>query len=212
MRTVGQILKETREAKFYSLEEIEKATKIRKELLQFLEADEYHKLPPPTFVQGFIKNYARFLGLDSSKLLAIFRREFAEDRHKPYIMDAFTHPLKTARFKLTPTQILGFVVSLLIVTFFGYLWIQYRQFVGSPALTISSPLDQLTVNDSRVVVAGKTDPEVKVMINGQEIKVDPSGDFKENLPLTSAVNKITVAAVSKFGQKVAIERIVYLKE
>ena len=33
MRTVGQVLKEERERKFYTLDEIEKSTKIRKELL-----------------------------------------------------------------------------------------------------------------------------------------------------------------------------------
>ena len=37
MRTVGEILRQTREAKFYTLDEIEKATKIRKELLAFAD-------------------------------------------------------------------------------------------------------------------------------------------------------------------------------
>ncbi|KKQ08609.1 MAG: Transcriptional regulator, XRE family [Candidatus Daviesbacteria bacterium GW2011_GWB1_36_5] len=68
MRTVGQILKETREAKFYTLEEVEKATKIRVELLEALEEDNFSKLPPETFIQGFIKNYGKFLGLDANKL------------------------------------------------------------------------------------------------------------------------------------------------
>ena len=79
MRTVGQILKEERERKLYTLEEVEKTTKIRKELLEELEAGHYSLLPPPTFVQGFIKNYGKFLGLDTEKLLALFRREFDSD-------------------------------------------------------------------------------------------------------------------------------------
>ena len=65
MRTVGDVLKQERERKFYTLDDIEKSTKIRKELLEALEKGLYQKLPPPTFVQGFIKNYGKFLGLST---------------------------------------------------------------------------------------------------------------------------------------------------
>lgn len=211
MRTVGQILKEGREQKVYTLEQVEKAIKIRKELLVALETDNYKKLPPPTFVRGFIKNYATFLGLDANKLLAIFRREFAEDRHKPYVMDAFSNPVETPKFKLTPNQLLGAVVVLIVIAFFAYLWIQYRQFVGAPQLSVASPVDQMTVSDPALSVSGKTDPEVKVLINSQEIPVDSNGDFKEKITLSSQVNKVTIDAISKFGQKTEIERTVYLK-
>lgn len=211
MKTVGQILKETREANFYSLEEVEKAIKIRKELLIALESDDYSKLPPPTYVQGFIKNYAKFLKLEEGKMLAVFRREFSDKRNKPYIMDAFANPLKKSKFKITPGRILGLVVILIVFSFFAYLWFQYRQFVGSPALSVISPVDQLTTDNPEVLVQGNTDPEVKVAVNGQDIAVGATGDFKENIALSSQVNKITISATSKFGQKIQIERTVYLK-
>lgn len=211
MSTVGQILKENREAKFYTLEEVEKATKIRKELLVALENNDYSKLPPPTFVQGFIKNYAKFLNLDASKLIAIFRREFSDKKHRPYIMDTFAKPLKTSRFKLTPGKVLGIVVLLAVLSFFGYLWLQYRTFTGAPSLLLTSPTDQLTTDSPIVTVEGKTDPEVKVMVNSQEVAVDDDGDFKENITLSSPVNKINVTAISKLGQKTQEERTVYLK-
>ena len=89
MKSVGQLLKDAREAKFYTLEEIEKHTKIRKELLTALEKDDFSKLPPLTFIQGFIKNYGRFLGLETTKLLAIYRREFSEGKNPPRIFNAF---------------------------------------------------------------------------------------------------------------------------
>lgn len=211
MHTVGQTLKEARETKYYSLDEVEKATKIRKELLEALEADDYAKLPPATFVQGFIKNYSKFLGLDSQKLLALFRREFSEKRHKPYVMDAFAHPLDKKRFKITPSFVVGLVISLIIISFFGYLWLQYSQFVGVPTLQVSSPADQLATDNPLVVVEGKTDPEVKVSVNSQEVAVSTEGVFKQEIALSSPVNKITVVATSKMGQKTEEERTVYLK-
>lgn len=204
-------MKETREDQFYSLDEVEKATKIRKELLQALEADEYKKLPPATFVQGFIKNYAKFLKIDSKPLLAIFRRELPQNKRKVYIMDAFANPVQNSRFKITPGRALGSVVVLIVFTFFIYLWLQYRQLVGYPQLSVTSPTDQLSTNNSIVAVEGKTDPESKIMVNNQEVKVGLEGDFKEEITLSQEVNKLSIIAISRFGQKVEEDRTVYLK-
>lgn len=211
MRTVGQILRDTREAKFYSLEEVEKSTKIRREFLIALEADDYSKLPPTTFVQGFIKNYAKFLGLDSHKLLAVYRREFSGKRFKPYVMDAFAAPPVESKLKLTPGRVLGAVVSTVIITFLAYLWWQYHQFAAPPKLVVTSPTEQMTVEDPQLLVQGQTDPEVKVTVNNQEIPVDTGGNFSENITLSAPINKVTVVANSKIGQKAEVERTVYLK-
>lgn len=212
MRTVGEILKQARVDKYYSLDEVEKATKIRKELLIALEADDFSKLPPSTFVQGFIKNYAKFLNLNSEKLLAIYRREYADEAHQPYVMDAFAHPPKENKLKITPGRVLGLAVALIIIAFFAYLWYQYQGFVGLPKLTLTSPVDQYTTSQPAVTVEGEADPEVKVQINSQDIPTDRSGKFKEEVNLSSEVNKITITAISRFGQKVSLERTVYLKK
>ncbi|MBI4040071.1 helix-turn-helix domain-containing protein [Candidatus Daviesbacteria bacterium] len=211
MHTVGQILKEERERKIYTIEDVEKQTKIRRELLEALEADNYSKLPPPTFVQGFIKNYAKFLGLDGQKLLAIYRREFSTDLHPPKVLEAFSNPVEKARFRITPARVFGLVVVVVILSFFVYLWFQYRQFVGTPNLTLTSPQDQISLDNPTVVVEGSTDPEVKVSINNQDVPTDSQGHFKEDIKLSSQVNKISVVAQNKFNQKTEIDRTVYLR-
>ncbi len=212
MRTVGQILKEERENKLYTLDEIEKATKIRKELLQALEADDFKKLPPPTFTQGFIKNYGKFLGLDSEKLLAIFRREFSERTNPPKIMETWKNPLQHPKFRLTPTKVISTVVVGLVLVFFGYLWFEYRNLAGPPMLEISQPQDQQTVKQSSIKVVGRTNPEVKVDINNQQVSVDGGGNFSQELEVPESVNKIKITATSKFGQQAQVERTIYFKE
>ena len=211
MRTVGQILKEERERKFYTLDEIEKVTKIRKELLEALEDDDWSKLPPPTFVQGFIKSYGKFLGLDTDKLLAVFRREFSDRKNPPKILETFTNPLQKSKIVLTPTKVISVVVVILILVFFGYLWVEYRYLVGSPVLEVTKPLDQISVDSQTLEVAGKTTPESKVAINHQEVTVDSNGIFSEELKLSESVNKIEVTSTSKFGKTTKIERVVYFK-
>lgn len=212
MRTVGEVLREAREKKLLSLEEIEAATKIRKELLEALEKGQYSKLPPPTFVQGFIKNYGRFLGLNTEKLLAVFRREFSEGKHPPRILETFSNPVDNRRFKFTPAKALGTLILALVGIFFVYLWFEYRFLVGAPFLEVSKPSDQLTTNMQTVEVAGRTDPEAKVSINNQDIRVDPAGRFMQDIELSENMNNIVITATSKSGKVNKISRTVFFKK
>ncbi len=212
MKTVGQILKEEREKRFYSLEEIEKATKIRKELLEALEDDNWSKLPPPTFIQGFIKNYAQFLKIDSEKLLAIFRREFSDIKNPPRVLESFSNPISSKKFSLTPTKVISGVVISLILVFFTYLWFEYRFLSSTPFLEVASPADKITVNSSTIKVAGKTDPEDKVTINNQTVNVLPSGSFTQEIQLEGSSNTIVVTATNKSGKVTVINRTVFWEQ
>lgn len=211
MRTVGQVLKEERGKKLYTLDEVEKATKIRKELLEALEEGQYHKLPPTTFIQGFIKNYGKFLGLNSEKLLAIFRREYSFQKHPPRILESFSNPVDKKRFRITPARALGSAILTLVIIFFIYLWFEYRFLVRAPFLEVISPSNQISVDTPTIAVIGRTDPEEKVTINNQEIPVDPSGKFTQEIKLSNSVNTIVITAVSKEGKVTKIERTVFLK-
>lgn len=212
MRTVGQILKEERERRFYSLEEVEKSTKIRKELLEALENDRYDKLPPPTFIQGFIKNYARFLKIDSEKLLAIFRREFSDAKNPPQVLESFSNPMSKKKFSLTPTKVISGVVISLVLVFFAYLWFEYRFLTSAPFLEVNSPQDKITVSSPTVKVAGKTDPEDKITINNQQINVSPNGSFSQEIQLEGSSNTITITATSKSGKSTLLQRTVFLQQ
>lgn len=211
MRTVGEILKEEREKRFFTLDEVEKATKIRKELLEALEQGQHQKLPPATFIQGFIKNYGKFLGLNTEKLLAIFRREFSEGKNPPRILESFSNPLDKKRFKITPTRVLVSVVLALIITFFVYLWFQYRFLVGPPFLEVTEPVDQFSTSSEEILISGRADPEAKLSINNQEIQVDQNGKFSQQIKLADNVNTILISAVSGSGRQTKIQRTVFLK-
>lgn len=212
MRTIGQLLKETREAKLYTLDDVEKHTKIRKELLKALEEDDYEKLPPLTFIQGFVKNYGKFLGLDSAKLMAIIRRDYEASKHPPVVLESFAKPLTKKRIFVTPSRLIGMAIAIIVLGFFAYLWFEYRQFVGSPKLDVISPVQGQTVEMTSISVEGSTDPEVHVSVNEQEVTTDSSGNFKEEIKLSSSVNTITIVATSRFGQSTKVERTVYIKK
>ncbi len=200
MRTVGQILKEARENKLYTLEDVEKHTKIRKEMLEALENDDFEKLPPLTFIQGFIKNYGKFLGLDAAKLLAVFRRDYEAKKHPPMVMESLKKPMGSKKFFLQPSHLIGLTVVLIVLCFFAYLWVEFRQFAGAPDLVLNSPAEGQTVEIPVVVVEGQTDPDAKVKINDQDVGVDQAGKFREEIKLAGSTNEITITSTSSFGQ------------
>lgn len=69
MDEIGHILREARENKGLTLEQVQEETRINSRFLNALESGEYGALPTPVHVRGFLRNYARFLGLDPQPLL-----------------------------------------------------------------------------------------------------------------------------------------------
>lgn len=66
---IGRILKERREELGYTLQEAEEETRIRKTYLESLENNHFSDLPGQVYITGFIRVYARYLGLKSNPLL-----------------------------------------------------------------------------------------------------------------------------------------------
>ncbi len=69
IKTIGENLKQRRMERNVSLKEAENATSIRMTYLQAIEEGEMNKLISPVYAQGFVKQYAAFLGMDGDKLV-----------------------------------------------------------------------------------------------------------------------------------------------
>ena len=64
MFEIGNSLQETRLRQGLDFAEAEQATKIRSKYLRALEDEQFEALPAQTYVKGFLRAYADFLGLD----------------------------------------------------------------------------------------------------------------------------------------------------
>ncbi len=69
IRSIGEILRQKRKELNLTLKEAENATSIRISYLQALEEGEMTKLISPIYAQGFLRQYASYLGLDGDKLI-----------------------------------------------------------------------------------------------------------------------------------------------
>lgn len=67
--SIGEVFKQRRKEMNLSLKEAENATSIRITYLQAIEDGEFNKLISPVYAQGFLKQYASFLGIDGEKIV-----------------------------------------------------------------------------------------------------------------------------------------------
>jgi hypothetical protein len=93
---IGEVLKRTRTRLKVDIGTAERETKIRTKYLRALENEEWDTLPGPTYVKGFLRTYASYLGLDSDALVDEYRRtiERSPVAERPYL---FSEPLLERR-------------------------------------------------------------------------------------------------------------------
>ena len=69
LASFGEELRREREIRGISLKEIADATKISKRFLDAIERNDHKTLPAPVFTRGFVREYARYLGLNSDEMV-----------------------------------------------------------------------------------------------------------------------------------------------
>jgi len=100
-QALGRYLRESREARELTLDDAEQALRIRRRILESFELGEF-QIADASHVQirGFIRNYARFLGLDEDRVVQLFesaRLEQTGRRSRRKKSKRDTQPLVAAR-------------------------------------------------------------------------------------------------------------------
>src|SRR5919199_1968838 len=81
MFEIGNSLREARLRQGLDFPQVEQATKIRGKYLRALEEEQFETLPAQTYVKGFLRSYAEYLGLDGQLYVDEFNSRYtaAED-------------------------------------------------------------------------------------------------------------------------------------
>jgi cytoskeletal protein RodZ len=210
MKSLGQILREQRVKKNISFEQAEDATKIRKSYLQSLEDGNYEELPASTYIKGFLKIYADYLGLNEKDVFAFFRREFDESKDGKIIPKSSLSPVKEPLIRFSPQVFFSTLFVSAIAILFAYLWVQYQSYAGAPQLEIFSPSDGYVTKKADLDVEGKVTADSKLALNGQDIGLAQDGYFKTSVQLSEGANVLTFVAVNDVGKSTTVKRVVRL--
>src|SRR2546430_9564379 len=79
LASFGEELRREREIRGISLKEIADATKISKRFLEAIERNDHKTLPAPVFTRGFVREYAKYLGLNAEEMVNRYNYAAAGD-------------------------------------------------------------------------------------------------------------------------------------
>ena len=116
--SVGEVLRRTRIHYRQSLDDIERALRIRASLLEALENGDTSSLPGRAYAIGFVRSYAEYLGLDGDKMVGLYKRQSGSPASRPQ----FDFPAPVSESKLPPVWLIVVCMAVAVLIFTGW-WI-----------------------------------------------------------------------------------------
>lgn len=207
MKTVGEILKQTRLEKGIKKREVAKKTKINLTYLEALEANQLSKLPEAAFVKGFIRSYANAIGLNPDQVLAVFRRDYDQNLKGQVIPRELipTTPEKKNIWNPKTTTLVGVIVLVIILA--AYFIYQFNLLTAAPFLEVSYPSEQDEVTTTFTVI-GKTDSQATLTINNQQVLINDQGEFSQSLDLPFGTRTLIIKATNRSGKSRTLQRTI----
>lgn len=137
----GEELRKEREIRGISLAEIAEATKVSKRFLAAIEKDDFNTLPAPVFTRGFVREYARYLGLNAEEMVTRYAHfldahgRAADDDPLP-LRSSDKPRITEGSFEGRVPVILGIILLILLLLAAG--WFAYVRFLRSAPDTPST--------------------------------------------------------------------------
>jgi cytoskeletal protein RodZ len=156
MFEIGATLREARERRQLTWEQVEADTKIRAKYLRALEEEEFDSLPSGTYVRGFLRAYASYLGLDGRLFVDEYASRFGTRHDDELFRRRRERPMTQRRDSSSAV-----LVALIAVVAIGVLFFVAWRFGPGEA----GPPSTLGVQTQTVTY---TDPNGNLATNGTE--------------------------------------------
>ena len=114
----GAYLRDAREEANMTVEKVAAALLLHAATVKAIEADAYDRLPAPAFVRGYLRGYARVLGLPSGPVLEMYDRQGFEP---PPLTPEVTES-KQAHTSDAVVRIVTYMVGAVLVLLVGLWW------------------------------------------------------------------------------------------
>jgi hypothetical protein len=141
--SIGQRLRQAREAIPASLVEASRATRVRVDFLEAMERDSFTFISGRVYVVGMLRSYARWLRLDDNELAAEFDRIHGIPGPSPLLGESLSSrdepKMLTAQPRKPPWAIIGAGAGLLIVVLLVVSFIRGGNNVAQPPSVPLSP-------------------------------------------------------------------------
>jgi cytoskeleton protein RodZ len=174
----GETLRAARESKNWSLSSVAKQLNLSERSLTQIEAGDFSQLPGHTFARGYVRAYAKLLGLDQNRLVQQFDQHTGTDATGSRV-NSLGHIDQPVRLSRSMVRFFTFVLTL-VIGVGAFLWWQDRS-----ARTQSGP--SVTALERIEVEAADGTTEIHLLDRGEE-PVEPAIDEPIE-PTPSAVDE-----------------------
>ncbi len=180
-RVLGEELSAARKAKGLSLEDVSRATKIRKPILVALEEGRLEALPPVVFLAGHLRAYAAVLELDGEPYVERLRQLTSA----PLLESRSESVLSAPRFRVWPV-LLAVALVLLAAGGIAWFWLHYGAGAARPAPesapataleTAAEPPEKPAPTPGSSAAVEPTVPPAAVQAPAPAAPVAPRGDL-----------------------------------
>lgn len=181
---LGQKLKEAREAKGLSIDQLQEMTKIQKRYLVTIEEGDYSILPGSFYTRAFIKQYAEAVGLDGEGILGEYKHELPQSVSHEVPQVSTGQKTQETMKKATNLPIADHMPKILIglgiLTIGLVIWMVSQLLTGKDEAQVkTSQQTQIKVDKAEDSPLDKQKEEVKQEEEKQEAKVEEKKEKKE---------------------------------
>jgi cytoskeleton protein RodZ len=160
--TAGAVLAAKRGERGLTIRNAAAATRIRPDYLAALEADDLERLPGPVYVKGYLRTYARYLGIDPEPLVQMLPAGVEDARRRLRI-----GPQRPSRrFVVTTPAVIASAIVLLAGGFAGYAW---RQLQSDQRATGGPPSAQLPAASPPTTPLPSPSPQPRPIVVGVRV-------------------------------------------
>ncbi|MCU1290290.1 MAG: hypothetical protein JWN60_2519 [Acidobacteria bacterium] len=159
-QTLGEKLRQAREERGISISEVAEQTRISPHYLELIENDDYRTLPGGIFNKGFVKSYAKYVGIDEVEALQDYSRLISSqssetsEEPKTYRPEVLTDERSSSSF--LPTLIFAAVILGLMTV--GILaLVNYLQ--SESAVVVTNNINQANSNAANANPAAASTPQ-----------------------------------------------------
>ena len=209
--TLGLRLREKREELGLSIQDIAREIKVSSQYIHALEEGNYEALSARVYARGFLKRILALFGIsDTSSWFEEFDLEWdIWDKQR----SAKAVPQKRIRRGpyITPRRLVWTGGAIFLLLFLVFAGIRLKNFTSAPVLIVDEPQDRVEIHQPSTKVRGHTERESRLTVNGREITIDDSGNFNQDIELSSGVNELEFVVLSRFGKDTKVTRYVVVK-
>lgn len=172
--------------------------------LRFLNAlgnENYNRLPPATYIRGYLFKIAEVLNIDGSELWENFRQE-NENIKKSGADDK----LPSNRFEIKKINQKMILAGTIIAILGVYLIFRSDDLTGRPSIYLTAPLIDEIVAAPLIIVKGSVKSTDTLKINDENVYVDSNGDFQKEIIVQPGINNLQFKLKKFLGKEIIINR------